>query len=257
MDRDSRDSGSAYPQAPSQEEWEAMTPEQQAHVVRSLAGEVTDEELAMPEGDRHFQPKLAALLQLKDFFQRRDRKVYVASELPVYYPSPAQRFAPDLLVVLDVEPHWRDKWLVSHERKGLDWVLEVHAGGDRKKDALYNVKRYAQLGIPEYFIFDGARQMLEGYRLPEPGAKRYVRLKPRQGRYVSRVLGLELQVEDGLPWLWADNRRMMGTEELLAQARRAEELAQRAEQEARRAEAAERRVAELQAQLERLQRPPK
>jgi hypothetical protein len=50
--------------------------------------------------------------------------------------------------------------VVSAEGKGLDWVLEVHVGGDRKKDAERNVARYARLGIPEYcgrMRFDGDR----------------------------------------------------------------------------------------------------
>ena len=55
--------------------------------------------------------------------------------------------APDLLAVRDVETHPRQKWVVSHEGKGLEWVMEVHVGGDRKKDAEYNVERYARLGI--------------------------------------------------------------------------------------------------------------
>lgn len=111
MDRGSRDSGNAHPQASSQEEWEATTPEQQAEVVQSLPGEVTDEELAMPKGHRHFHPKLAALLQLKDFFQRRRCTVYVASELPVYYPRPAQRFA-----------HWQHLEALSRgQQEALLW----------------------------------------------------------------------------------------------------------------------------------------
>ena len=65
----------------------------------------------------------------------------------------------------------RDKWVVSAEGKGLDWVLEVHVGGDRKKDAERNVARYARLGIPEYFLYDGASNRLTAYRLATPEAK--------------------------------------------------------------------------------------
>jgi Uma2 family endonuclease len=237
-----------------------MGPEEQARVVESLPGEVTDEEMAMPEGDRHFWPKVRTLDAIEGYFGDQRRKVYLAAELPVYYPG-ERRFAPDLLVVLDVEKHKRDKWVVSYEGKGLDWVLEVHVGGDRKKDAVYNVERYARLGIPEYFIFDGARQRLEGYWLPTPEAREYERMEPRHGRYVSQVLGLELEAVGEELRLWAGDALVLGSGERLAQARqaleevrkRAEEEARRREEEARRREELERRLAELQAEMERLQ----
>lgn len=241
-----------------------MTPEQQAQVVESLPGEVTDAELAMPEGDLHSEAKVAALQQLKGWFQRQGRSVYVAMELPVYYPR-ARRFAPDLLVVLDVPTHKRRKWVVQHERRKLDWVLEVHVGGDRKKDAQYNVRRYAQLGIPEYFIFDRVRQELTGYRLKrrkrlKPGERRpprkYVRMRAKEGRYHSRVLGLMLQVVDGeLEFTDGEGRVLLGPAELAQQeARQREEAERRAAEETRQREEAERRAAEQARQREEAER---
>jgi hypothetical protein len=53
MADDASERGVAFPQAPTQEEWEAMGPEEQARVVESLPGEVRWDEMAMPEGDRH------------------------------------------------------------------------------------------------------------------------------------------------------------------------------------------------------------
>jgi Uma2 family endonuclease len=210
---------------------------------------------------------------LQGYYKQQRRRVYVGMELPIYYPG-ERRFAPDVLVVLDVEAHLRGKWVVSHEGKGLDWVMEVHVGGDRKKDAEYNVRRYARLGIAEYFIYDRARERLEGYRLPSPEAREYERMEPRQGRYVSEVLGLELQLnEEGLRF-WAGNEMVLRPEEMNerlremlegaqrrvdeearlrteAEHQRAEEARLRAE-EARRRQEAERRLAELQSELERL-----
>jgi vacuolar-type H+-ATPase subunit I/STV1 len=190
--------------------------------------------------------------------------VYLGSELPVYYPA-ERRFAPDLLAVLDAEPHPRGKWVVSHEGKGLDWVLEVHVGGDRKKDAEYNVKRYARLGIPEYFIYDRARQRLEGYRLPSTQAREYVAIVPEAGRYTSEVLGLELQVEEGRLRFWAGSALLLEYEELIDRMqemmaglqRRADEEARQLEEAQRRLRELERRLTESQAELERLrQRGP-
>jgi Uma2 family endonuclease len=233
-----------FPQAPSQEEWEAMTPEERVRVVESLPGEVTWDEMAMPEGDLHFSAKVSTMDVLKGYFGRQKRKVYLGAELPVYYPA-ERRFAPDLLVVLDVETHPRNKWVVSHEGKGLDWVLEVHVGGDRKKDAIYNVERYGRLGIPEYFIYDRALQRLEGYRLPTPEARKYERMEPRHGRYVSQVLGLELEVAEGSLRLWAGNALLLESGEMLERVmERVEELARQREEEARWHEEVERRLVE-------------
>ncbi|WP_083682544.1 Uma2 family endonuclease [Archangium sp. Cb G35] len=229
-----------------------MSMEERERVVETLPAEVTWDEMAMPEGDLHNQGKRQAQDVLQGYFEQRRRRVYVASELPIYYPG-ERRFAPDLLVVLDVEPHLRGKWLVSHEGKGLDWVMEVHVGGDRKKDAEYNVRRYARLGIPEYFIYDRARERLEAYRLPSPEAREYVRMEPKQGRYTSEVLGLELQLEGGRLRFWAGNALLLAPAEMNERLRGLLEGEQRrASEEARRREEAERRLAELQAELERL-----
>jgi Uma2 family endonuclease len=264
-----------YPRAPSQEEWDAMSPEARARVVDELPAEVTWDEMAMPEGDLHFLAKLEAVPTLRHYFSRQRRRVYIGMELPVYYPAEC-RFAPDVVAVRDVEMHLRHKWVVSHEGKGLDWVLEVHVGGDRKKDAEYNVSRYARLGIPEYFIFDRARVQLLGYRLPRASAREYVPMRPRKGRYVSRRLGLELGLEDGRLCFYDGPDKLLDAEERLAywdqalhrQQQRADEMTRRrreAERQAaeahrrfvdaeRRATESERRAAELQAELARLKR---
>src|SRR4051794_33590048 len=123
-----------FPMAPAQEDWDRLDAAERAAVVAALPGEVTDAEMSPPEGDQHFRAKVGALTTLRSYFNRTKRRVYLAAELPVYYPK-APRFAPDLLAVLDVDDHERTKWFVSAEGKGLDWVMEVHYGGDRKKDA--------------------------------------------------------------------------------------------------------------------------
>jgi len=261
---DSSERGAAFPQAPTQEEWEAMGPEEQARVVDSLPGEVTWDEMAMPEGDRHSQGKEQVLDPLRGFFRRQRRKVYVGTELPVYYPA-ERRFAPDIVVVLETEQKERNKWVVSAEGRGLDWVMEVHAGGDRKKDAEYNVERYGRLGIPEYFIYDRAKQKLHGYKQAGPGARRYVPMETRRGRYVSEVLGLELVLEGDRLRFWAGNAPLLASEELndrlegllKAEQQRADQEARLREEASRQREEAERRVAQLQAELERLQKERK
>jgi Uma2 family endonuclease len=261
--------------APSVEEWEALSPAERAAVVAALPGEVTYDEIAMPEGDRHSKAKARALDALRGYFTRQRRRIYLAQELPVYYPA-VPRFAPDLLAVLDVEDHDRDKWVTTAEGKGLDWVLEVHVGGDRKKDAERNVGRYARLGIPEYFLYDRARNQLLAYRLASPDAEVYTPIVPNHGMYESRVLGLEVQVERDRLRFYAGTALLLESEELIArlqamaddaqrraveeaqlreeEKQRREEAERRREEEQQRREEAEQEVARLRAELERLKR---
>ncbi|ADO74957.1 Uma2 family endonuclease [Stigmatella aurantiaca] len=219
MARGQQEPGEAgtFPRAPTQQAWESMSAQERARAVAALPGEVTWEEMAPPEGDRHFQAKVRALDALKGYFTRQRRKVYLAAELPVYYPG-EKRFATDLLAVLDVEPHERDKWVVSAEGKGLNFVLEVHVGGDRKKDASLNVERYARLGIPELLESEEFVALLE-----------------------EMMTGLHRR---------ADEASQRAEEE----AQRAQEEAQRAQEIERRLAESERRIAELQAEVEHLKK---
>ncbi|WNG31047.1 Uma2 family endonuclease [Cystobacter fuscus] len=254
-----------YPRAPTQEEWDALSPEERARVVEALPGEVTYAEMSPPEGDRHFQAKVKALDTLRGHFARQRRRVYLAAEMPVYYPG-ARRFAPDLMAVLEAEAHERDKWVVSAEGKGLDFVLEVHVGGPRRKDARDNVVRYASLGIPEYFIYDRRRQRLHGYRLPAPEARVYELLEPSGGVYVSEQLGVELRLEEGRLRFYSGRELLLEPEEVIArleqlteglqrrvdeEARLAKELRRRVDEEARRAEESRRRADEEAKELRR------
>jgi Uma2 family endonuclease len=250
-----------YPMAPTQKEWDALTDAERAEVLAALPGEVTDAEMSPPEGDRHFKGKVRALDALRGFFRRQRRRVYLAAELPVYYPN-TPRFAPDLLAVLDVEDHDRDTWVVSAEGRGLDWVLEVHVGGDRKKDAERNVVRYAQLGIPEYFVYDCASNRLQAYRLATTDARKYTAIVPQHGRYESRVLGLDVQVEHDRLRFFSGTALLLESEELIARLeamldevqQRLEEEARLRDEEVRRREAAEDEVRRLREELSRLKK---
>jgi Uma2 family endonuclease len=268
-------SPAGFPMAPSTEEWEALSPAERDAIVAALPGEVTYDEMAMPEGDLHYRAKSRALDALRGYFTRQRRRVYLAAELPIYYPA-EPRFAPDLLAVLDAEDVERDKWAVSAEGKGLDWVLEVHVGGDRKKDAERNVARYARLGIPEYFLYDRARNQLAAYRLASPDAKVYTPIVPNHGLYESRVLGLDVQVAKDRLRFYAGRALLLESDEFVARVqemyddaqRRAEEETRLREEETRRREEAERlreeadrrreeaeqEVARLRAEIERLKR---
>lgn len=220
-----RQSAAGFPMAPTQVEWDALPLTEREAVGAALPGEVTDAEMSPPEGDLHFQAKARALDALGRFYRSTKRRAYVSAELPVYYPN-APRFAPDLLVVMDADDHERTKWMVSAEEKGLDWVLEVHVGGERKKDAERNVSRYAQLGIREYFIYDRARSALLAYRLTDAKAHTYVLILPQRGLYFSQALGLQIEVQrDGLRFRQG-TALLLETEELIVQLESRLELAQ-------------------------------
>ena len=153
-----------------------MTPAERARVVDMLPAEVPLE-LMPPEGDAHRKAKRDALDALDSFFRRVARKIYLSSELAVFYPG-EPRFAPDLLAVVDVEPHERMRWAVDHEGKGLDLVIEVHVAGSRTKDHQLNVDRYARLGIREYFLFVRGRLKHTGWRLAGEGRRVYQPIVP-------------------------------------------------------------------------------
>jgi Uma2 family endonuclease len=222
-------------------------------------------ELFMPEGDPHRKAKSGAVGALDRFFRQIGRKVYVSSELAVYYPK-EPRFAPDVLAVCDVEPTDRMKWVVADEGKGLDFVLEVHVAGDFAKDKNLNVSRYARLGIPEYFLFDGARAMLWGYRLPTPEARSYQPILAQTGKYHSQVLGLDLAIRQGRLRFYIGGAPLPEELELVDELQTlTDELVKRREAEQQQREAAEQRLdaerlqreaAEQQRDEERLQREP-
>lgn len=187
-----------------------MSEDERKAVIAALPSEIP---VAMPEGDLHRIPKERALEQLRDWYRRNGRQIYLSSELPVYYPD-EKVFSPDVLAVLDVSPHLRERWVVSAEHRGLDFALEVHVHGDAKKDREENVVRYARLGIPEYFLFEPLRSKLVGYRLAD-NERRYTPIVPQAGRWRSNVLGLDLAMEAGRVRFYSGAAPLPDAEELI------------------------------------------
>jgi Uma2 family endonuclease len=252
------------PRAPSEAVWKSLSEAEQRAVVASLPSELPIAQ--PPEGDSHRLPKSRALEALSEYYRQRRRRIYLSSELPVYYPDEPM-FAPDLLAVLDVEDHERSRWVVSHEGRGLDFALEISVSGDAKKDFEDNVARYARLGIPEYFAFNVSRSRLLGWRLPRIGAPAYEAIVPQGGRWRSTVLDLDVCLEQGQLRFYDSNAPLLDARELVMrlsgmvdaaigraedEARRAEDEARRAEDEARRAEGEARRAEDETRRAERL-----
>lgn len=205
------------PIAPTAEAWRTMTPEQRERLLLQVLDALSDPRSLMSEGRPHKKAKTRALDALNLHFRAIGRAVYLAEEMAVLYPG-EEAFSPDLLAVLDVvepEDDQRMAWVVADEGKGLDLVIEVLYQGDRDKDLVVNVERYAHLGIPEYFVYDWLRQQIHGFRLPQPGAGRYQRIVPQFGHYRSNVLGLDLAIlGNGLRFL-AGEAELPGSDDLI------------------------------------------
>lgn len=191
--------------APTQQEWDALTPRQRQRVMDGFCRAESQEEQqdeATAEGDEHYEARDEVLQTLRRHFSGVGASLYVGAGRMVVYPA-SKGFTPDIIVVCGVSPHKRDCWMVSHEGRGVDVILEVLCNGDWRKDFVDNVKKYASLGVPEYFIYDVRRRALTGYRLAAgatelaEGATEYVALPRRAGRYRSERLGLELAVRRG------------------------------------------------------------
>ena len=203
--------------APTVEAWRAMTPAERERFLERVLDALSDPLAAMSEGRPHKKAKSRALDRLGLHFNTVGRAVYLAEEMAVVYPG-EEPFSPDVLAVLDVvepEDDARMAWVVADEGKGIDLALEVLHHGDRTKDLVTNVDRYAALGIAEYFVYDRAEQRLHGFRLPSADARRYQRLVPQAGRYPSSVLGLDLAVVGGALRFYVGQAELPGTADLI------------------------------------------
>jgi Uma2 family endonuclease len=238
------------PTVPTVEAWRAMTPDERMRFQVEVNAALTAAAELMSEGVPHKRAKARTIDALGLHFKTIGRAIYLAEELSVLYPG-QKPFTPDILAVLDVaqpEDDERMAWVVADEGKGLDLVIEVLYRGDRDKDLVENVERYAHLGISEYFVYDRARQQVHGFRLPSPGAGRYQRIMPQLGHLRSAVLGLDLAIigntlrflagEAPLPISADLIERLQGmVESLETKAAEAQAEAQRSQAEAQRSQA--------------------
>lgn len=259
------------PRAPPTEIWERLTPEQRAEVIAALPSEFPVSEASPPEGDDHLDAFTAPRDALRRWFRGRGRTIYVAGNLPIYYPG-ERMFSPDLIAVDGAEQRQRDSWIVDAEGgKGLDVVIEIVVRGDRKKDLERNVERYARLGISEYYLFDRRRMTLAAWELD---GRSYVRRVAQHGRFHSSLLGLDLWLDgerlrfsigdalvpfadeliDRVTRLSAEaqQRAELLEAELAREQRLREEEQRLREEEQRRRQAAEEELAALRAELKRL-----
>lgn len=234
------------------------------------------------ETERHKKQMELLIQSLQPWLNQRQRG-YVNGNMFIYY-SPKQIRSqdfkgPDVFVVADAVPGERKSWVVWHEGKRPDVVIELlsetTAAYDKgaKKTVYQN-----ELKAPEYFWFDPFDPaQFTGFRLVK-GV--YKKLRVREGRLLSRSLGLTLSLWDGLyqgiqtTWLrWAtptgellllpeeaaeqraqaaEQWAQTETQRAQTEAQRAQVEAQRAQAEAQRAQVAEQRAQTAEAEIARL-----
>ena len=183
------------------------------------------------------------------------------------------RIASDVLVGLGLGTHNRSSYFVWKEGKPPDWVLEVASPRKQADDRGYKRRYYAEMGVPEYWLFDA-----KGDVYP-PGTPRLQGLKLADGEYRplesrvvdgermirSEVLGLDIRVDGELlrfrdvatgrdvrrrSEVEADEKRALAAiERHRAATERAHAATERAQAQARQ-EAAQRKNAEAHAKQE-------
>ena len=248
------------PVSPSEDQWATLDPSQR-EAVRAALPFVVEHDF-MSEGDAHARAVLEASEQLESFFGGSGppkRPFYIGRSVMVHYPV-EPGFAPDLFVVFDVPDHDRTSYVVLAEGRRLDFAFEVISEGDRAKDLVRNVAKFARLGISEYFVLDLNRRRLHGFRLSEGGGV-YETLVPQLGRFESKTLGLRIGLEAGRARFFVGDALLPTARELrarlefnlqlavdgqAAEAERAEAEAQKAEAEAKKAEAETQRALMLE-----------
>lgn len=194
-----------------------MSPAEREQFLIQANEALSDPHRMMSEGRPHKKAKSRVVDMLGLHFNAMGRVIYLAEEMAAVYPG-VEVFTPDVLAVLDVEQPEDDErmaWVVADEGRGLDLVLEVLHRGDRKKDLVDNVDRYASLGISEYFVYDWGKQQIYGYRLASPGDRRYQRVVPQSGRYHSMVLGLDLVLQRGALCFYQGMAELIGSGDLI------------------------------------------
>ncbi|MGL5083477.1 MAG: Uma2 family endonuclease [Microcoleaceae cyanobacterium] len=89
----------------------------------------------------------------------------------MYYSQgyPKLRTAPDVMVILNVEPGGRDNYKIWEEGQVPIVIFEMTSKSTRSEDRTFKKKLYEQLGVQEYWLFDPKGEwipeQLQGYRL--------------------------------------------------------------------------------------------
>jgi len=143
----------------------------------------------------HLYAILTVLEVLKQYLSGQQATV-LSNQFLYYIPgNPRARVAPDVMVILNVEPGGRDHYKIWEEGAAPSVVFEMTSSSTQATDAGFKKQLYAHLGVQEYWLFDPKQewqeQSLRGYTLV---GEEYQAI----ANFQSEVLGLRLEVADQL-----------------------------------------------------------
>jgi Uma2 family endonuclease len=207
----------------------------------------------------HLYALLTTLEVLKQYLEQLQVRATVLGNQFLYYVpgQPTARVAPDVMVILGVEPGGRDSFKTWEEGQVPAVIFEVTSKSTQKIDQGSKKDKYALLGVQEYWLFDPKgewiAEKLWGYRLvgtEEEGeiTHSYVPIEDS----VSQVLALRLQAEGTLIGFYRQDNgeKLLIPSELAAELRSTVMRLKQAEQNAQQERQA-REQAEQNAQQER------
>ncbi len=188
----------------------------------------------------HLYAMLITLEVLRQYLA--GQRATVLSNQFLYYAQgfPRLRVAPDVMVILDVEPGGRDNYKIWEEGQTPAVIFEMTSQGTQEQDQSFKKTLYAQLEVQEYWLFDPKGdwipEQLRGYRLT---GEDYAPITDS----ISQRLSLRLAVEGSLVSFY----RLDIGEKLLIP----DEMAAALEESTHQLEAERQRRAELEAELAR------
>lgn len=201
------------------------------------------------------------IFRLRDMLKWRYREqlVYVAADLLLYYQEGVlgKFVVPDVFVVKNIPTDFRRVYKLWEEGQAPHFVMEVTSASSRYEDEMDKPKRYAEIGVREYFLYDPTsdylRPPLIGFRLHDG---EHVRIEPDgQGRLLSEELRLHLSLDgsdlvlrdadSGHLLLTAAEARWKEADEAKLAADEAKLAADEAQREAQQAEAEVQRLRDL------------
>lgn len=205
----------------------------------------------MAETVRHFRELLKNFNRIENHFAHIP-DVYVLGDMMMYYEegNPRKSISPDIFVAFGIGKKERRIYKIWEEGKPPDFILEFASKGTYRNDLTRKVQLYAEIGIPEYFVYNVDRRYLPspllGFRLIGDD---YVEIASlATGGLPSVTLGLEFHALDDSLGIYDPEAEAW----LKTSAERAEDAEERANQEADARHKAEAEVARLQEELERL-----
>ncbi len=200
----------------------------------------------LAETSVHVDAILTAVVALRQYLA--DQQAVVLADQFLYYAQgfPRLRVAPDVMVILGVNPGPRDNFKTWEEGQVPVVIFEMTSESTRSQDQGFKKDLYESLGVREYWQFDPKgewiSEQLRGYRLQNE-----VYAPITDG--CCGPLNLRLQIEGMVIGFYRQDtgEKLLAPDELVQALRQAEDRAEQAESRAQQAESRAEQ-AQLQAQ---------